>query len=159
MRTIAIVTGSLIVACMLAATAFAAEVTREEFKAAAEPICKTSAKANERILANVRKEVKAGKLKPAAAKFAKAAMEQSQALAELEKLAQPAADEARLSKWLGDLKTEAELFATAGRKLKAGDKPGAEHVFGKLPRVANEANLQVLPYGFRYCRQEPAKFT
>ena len=146
-------------ACVLAAGAFAAEVSREEFKAAAEPICQTSAKANERILANVRKEVKAGKLKIPAAQFAKASKQQSQALAQLERLPQPAADAARLSKWLGDLKTEAELFATAGRKLKAGDKPGAEHVFAKLPRVANEANVQVLPYGFRYCRQEPAKFT
>jgi hypothetical protein len=156
---IAIVTGCLIVACMLAAGAFAAEVTREEFKAAAEPICKSSAQANERILANVRKEVKAGKLKVPAAQFAKASKEQSAALKKLEALPRPAADEARLEKWLGLLGTEGELFAAAGRKLKAGDKPGAEHVFAKLPRVANEANVQVLPFGFRYCRQEPSKFT
>jgi hypothetical protein len=159
MRTIAIVTGLLVVACMAAASAFAAEVSREEFKAAAEPICKASAGANERILANVRKEVKAGKLKVPAAQFAKASKEQSAALKKLEALPRPPADEARLEKWLGYLKVEGELFATAGRKLKAGDKPGAEHVFAKLPRVANEANVQVLPYGFRYCRQEPSKFT
>ncbi|MBS1862597.1 MAG: hypothetical protein JSS68_12890 [Actinobacteria bacterium] len=151
--------GALVVALVLAAVAFAAEVSRDEYKAAAEPICKTSAKANERILAGVRKEVKRGSLKTAAAKFAKASQEQAAALKQLETLPQPAADEARLAKWLAYLKLEAELFATAGRKLKAGDKPGAEHVFAKLTPNANKANNQVLPFEFRYCRLEPQKFT
>lgn len=151
--------GSLFVALILAATAFAAEVSRDEYKAAAEPICKSSTQANERILGGVRKEVKRGKLKPAAVKFAKASQEQSRALRELEALPQPVADEARLAKWLSYLKIEAELFATAGKKLKAGDKAGAEHITAKLAQNANKANVQVLPFGFRYCRQEPSKFT
>ena len=127
-RSIAIGSGMLVVALVLAVTAFAAEVSRDEYKTAAEPICKTSAKANERILSGVRKEVKEGKLKTAAAKFAKAAQEQASTLKQLEALPQPAADEPRLAKWLSYLKLEAELFATAGRKLKAGDKPGAAQV-------------------------------
>src|SRR6201994_3711421 len=159
MRTIATVVGSLVVAMVLAASAFAAEVSRDEYKAAAEPICKTSAKENERILANVRKEVKTGKLKPAAAKFAQASKQQAAALKQLEALPQPAADEARLGKWLSYLKIEAELFEQAGRKLKAGDKPGAEHVFAKLTPNANKANNQVLPFEFHYCRLEPQKFS
>jgi hypothetical protein len=159
MRTIATVIGSLVVAMVLAASAFAAEVSRDEYKAAAEPICKTSAKENERILANVRKEVKTGKLKPAAVKFAQASKQQSGALKQLEGLPQPAADEARLSKWLSYLKIEAELFATAGRKLNSGDKAGAEHITSKIAQNANKANVQVLPFEFRYCRQEPSKYT
>ena len=151
--------GSLLVALILAATAFAAEVSRDEYKAAAEPICKSSAQANEQILAGVRKEVKVGKLKPAAVKFSKASKEQSQALRELEALPQPAADEARLTKWLSYLKIEAELFATAGKKLKAGDKAGAEHVITQLTQNVNKANAQVLPFGFRYCLLDASKFT
>ncbi|HTT94913.1 MAG TPA: hypothetical protein VMF55_09585 [Solirubrobacterales bacterium] len=158
-RTIAIGTGMLIVALMLAAGAFAAEVSRDEYKEAAEPICKTSAKANEQILAGVRKEVKQGKLKTAAAKFAKASKAQSKSLKQLEALPQPTADEARLGKWLGYLKVEAQLFEQAGNKLKAGDKAGAEHVFAKLTPNANKANNQVLPFEFRYCRLEPQKFS
>jgi hypothetical protein len=159
MRTIATVFGSLVVAMALAASAFAAEVSRDEYKAAAEPICKTSAKENERILGNVRKEVKTGKLKPAAAKFAQASKAQAGALKKLEALPQPAADEARLGKWLSYLKIEAELFATAGRKLNSGDKAGAEHITSKIAQNANKANVQVLPFEFRYCRQEPSKYT
>jgi hypothetical protein len=158
-RIFVIFTGSLVVALVLAVGAFAAEVSRDEYKEAAEPICKTSAQANERILSGVRKEVKQGKLKSAAGKFSKASKEQSQALKKLEALPQPTADEARLTKWLGYLKTEAELFAQAGRKLNAGDKPGAEHVFAKLTPTANKANNQVLPFEFHYCRLEPQKFS
>lgn len=158
-RIVAILSGSLVIAVVLAATAFAAEVSRDEYKEAAEPICKTSAKENERILSGVRKEVKQGKLKTAAAKFAKASKVQSRTLKQLEALPQPAADEARLGKWLSYLKIEAELFEQAGRKLKAGDKPGAEHVFAKLTPNANKANNQVLPFEFHYCRIEPQKLS
>jgi hypothetical protein len=70
----------------------------------------------------------------------------------------PAADEARLSKWFVFIKTEAELFATAGKRLKAGDKARAERIVTKLSQDANRTNVEVLPFGFRYCRLEPAKF-
>ncbi|MFT3866165.1 MAG: hypothetical protein QM729_18015 [Solirubrobacterales bacterium] len=159
MRTIVTVSGSLLVAMVLAGSAFAAAVSREEFKAAAEPICKKSAKENERILANARKEVKTGKLKSAAGKFAQASKVQAKALHELEALPRPTADEARLGKWLGYLKTEADLFASAGKKLKTGEKAAAEHDTAKIAQVANKANVQVLPFEFRYCRQEPSKYT
>lgn len=158
-RTIAIGSGSLIVALVMAAAAFAAEVSRDEYKAAAEPICKSNTQANERILAGVRKEVKQGNLKPAAAKFTKASAALSKALRELEAVPRPTADEARLAKWFSLVKVEAELFAMAGTKLKAGDKAGAEHIVTKLTQNANKANNEVLPFGFRYCRLEPAKFT
>lgn len=159
MRTIATVTGSLVVALILAAGAFAAEVSREEYKAAAEPICKASTKANERILAGVRHEVNAGRLKRPARQFVKASRVQAAALRELEALPQPSADEARLAKWFSYLKIEAELFRAAGRKLKAGDGPAANHIINKLSQNANKANLQVLPFSFHYCRQEASKFT
>jgi hypothetical protein len=155
----AAVAGAVVLALIVAATAFAAEVSREEYKDAAEPICKNNVKANERILAGVRKEVKQGQLKTAGVKFGKASVGQAQALRELEALPRPIADEARLAKWFSYMKIEAELFATAGKKLKAGDKSGAEHVTTKLTQNANKANLQVLPFGFHYCRLEPSKFT
>jgi hypothetical protein len=157
-RIVAIFSGSLLIAMVVAATAFAA-VTRDEYKDTAEPICQTGAKANEQILSGVRKEVQQGKLKSAATKFSKASKQQSKALKKLEALPQPAADEARLTKWFGYLKLEAELFEQAGRKLNAGDKAGAEHVFAKLAPNANKANNQVLPFEFHYCRLEPQKFS
>lgn len=146
-------------ALVVCGAAFAAEVSRDEYKEAAEPICKSSAKANEGILAGVRTEVKKGQLKTAAAKFAKASKEQARTLKELEALPRPSADEARLTKWFSYLKIEAELFATAGKKLKAGDKAGAQHVFAKLGQNINKANNQVLPFEFNYCRLNAAKLS
>jgi hypothetical protein len=147
----------LVLSC--ASLALAAEVSRTEYKEAVEPICRSDTKANERILSGVRKEVRQGKLKPAAAKFAKASTALKKALHELEGVPRPSADEARLARWFSYVKIEAELFATAGHKLRSGDKPGAEKIVTKLTQNANKANLQVLPFDFRYCRLEPARFT
>jgi hypothetical protein len=144
---------------VLCASAFAAEVSREEYKEGAEPICKASAKANERILSGVRAQVTKGKLKAPAAKFARASRAQARTLRELEALPRPSADEARLSKWFSYLKIEADLFARAGKKLKAGDKVGAQQIFKKLTRNINKANVQVLPFSFNHCRLNAAKLS
>jgi hypothetical protein len=151
--------GLMVFGLVFAAGAFAAKVSRDEYKEAVEPICRSNTQANERILAGVRKEVKQGKLKPAAAKFTEASIALQKTLREIEAVPRPAADEARLAKWFFYVKIEAELFATAGKKLKSGDKPGAEHIVTKLSQNANKANLEVLSFGFRYCRFEPAEFT
>jgi hypothetical protein len=150
---------TLVLGLLFASAAFAAEVSRDQYKEAVEPICKKNTQANERILAGVKKEVKSGKLKTASAKFTKASSELKRTLGELEKVPRPVADEARLEQWFGLVKVEAELFATTGKKLAAGDKADAERMVNKLTQNANKANVQVLPFSFRYCRLEPAKFT
>lgn len=160
MRRISVmVAAALTLALIVCGAALAAEVSRDEYKASVEPICKKNTQANERILSGVKKEVQQGKLKTAAAKFTKASTELTKTVRELKKVPQPVADKSRLSSWFGLIEVEAELFAMAGKKLKAGDKAGAEHIVTKLTQNANKANLQVLPFGFTYCRLEPAKFT
>jgi hypothetical protein len=156
-RTIAI--GALALVLLFASAALAAEVSRDEYKEAVEPICQTNTKANERILGGVKSEVRQGKLRTAAAKFTKASGELSRTVEELERVPGPAADQARLDNWFGLVTVEAELFGMAGKKLKAGDKAGAEHIAAKLGQNANKANVEVLPFSFRYCRLEAAKFT
>jgi hypothetical protein len=158
-RMLIAIASAMALVLVVCGAAFAAEVSRDEYKEAAEPICKASTKANEGILAGVRAEVKKGKLKTAAAKFASASKEQTRTLKELEALPRPSADEARLTKWFSYLKIEAELFATAGRKLKAGDKADATRVFGKISLNINKANNEVLPFGFTYCRLNAAKLS
>jgi hypothetical protein len=139
--------------------AYAAEISRDEYKAQVEPICKTNAKANETILKPVRRLVKQGKLKPAAARFNKASAALKKTLAQLRAVPQPSADEARLGKWLGYVKTEASLFSQAAKKLKAGKKSAAQKVVNKLTSTANQANATVLSFEFHFCRFEPSKYT
>jgi hypothetical protein len=141
------------------AYASAAEVTRESYVSAVEPICRANAKANEKILAGVKPEVRQGKLRAAAAHFARAAAALGRTHRELSAVSRPPADRARLAKWLDYIKGEAELFEATAAKLKAGQKAAAEHISIQLTREAALANDQVLPFDFRYCRAEPSKFT
>lgn len=145
---------------MLAAPfAEAAEVTRESYKEAVEPICKTNTEANEKILKGVRQKVKAGKLKKAAPQFEKAGKALHRAILQLKAVKQPPADEPRLAKWLKYVGEEEKLFLEGAKKLRANDKVGLQKVVVKLNHNAMQANNQVIPFEFRYCRFEPSKFT
>lgn len=160
MRAAALIAAAL-AAAALASSALAAgpEVTRSSYREAAEPICKVDTQANERILAGVKAEVRAGKLGPPAAKFARAAKALRKALGQLEALPRPPADQARLAKWFGTVGTEAGYFEVVSRKLGAGQKAQAERYVNKLTSTASKANNQVLPFEFTYCRLEPSRFT
>jgi hypothetical protein len=131
---------------------------RQAYKAQVEPICKQNREANERVLKGVTKNISAGKLKLAATQFAKGAAALKKARTQLAAVPKPAADSARLTKWLGLIKTEVELFEKVSKKLKAGDKHGAQRMAIYLRSTANKANNTVLAYEFKYCRAEPSQF-
>ena len=155
----ALIATAAVAVLAIASLASAAEIDRAEYKAQVEPICKVNAQANERILKPVRKMVKQGKLKQAATRFSQASAALQKTLTQLKAVPQPTADEARLAKWLGYVKTEADLFTQGAKKLKAGKKSAAQKIVNKLTSTANLANSTVLSFEFHYCRLEPSKFT
>ncbi|MGH8432223.1 MAG: hypothetical protein ACREUF_17655 [Solimonas sp.] len=156
-RSIALAATTALALAAMSSSALA--VTKEEYKAQVEPICQTNSKANERILKGVRKMVKDGKLGPAGTKFIQAGRELKKTYNQLKAVPQPVEDAAKLAKWLGYVKTEADLFNRAGKKLKAGKKGAAQSDVNKLTTNANQANATVLAYNFRYCKFEPSKYT
>jgi hypothetical protein len=158
-REIAVALCATAIFISICSLAFAGEVTRTSYREEVEPICKTDTQANERIFAGVKQEVRQGTLKPAAVKFAKAAAALKSAIAQIQKVPAPAADAARLSKWLGKVSNEAGYFEAVSKKLRAGDKAGAEHLVNKLTTEAGAANNIVIPFEFTYCRLEPSRFT
>jgi hypothetical protein len=149
----------LVVAMLAVPFAEAAEVTRDSYKEAVEPICKRNVKADEKVLKGVKKKVKAGKLKPAARQFVKAGKALEKAAKQLKRVPQPSADEARLTRWLRFINQEVGLFRKTAIKLKKGDKNGATAMQIRLTHTADQANNTVLPFEFHYCRVEPSKFT
>jgi hypothetical protein len=159
MRLLALAAIAAAALSSLTSLAAASEVTRDSYREAVEPICKADTQANERILAGVKSEVRAGKLKPAAAQFTKAARALKSVIAQLQAVPAPAADAARLSKWLGKVSNEAGYFEAVAKKLRAGDKAGAQKLVVKLTNEANQANNLVIPFEFTYCRLEPSRFT
>lgn len=146
-------------AMVAAPFAEAAEVTRESYKEAVEPICKTNTEANEKILKGVRQKVKAGQLKAAGTQFEKAGKALHKAILQLKAIPQPTADEAKLAKWLKYVGEEEKLFLKGAKQLKEGNKSGAQATVIRLNHNANQANNQVLAFEFKYCRFEPSKFT
>jgi hypothetical protein len=151
-------------AVLLAAGAFAAlamaapEQTRETYVAQVEPICKTNTKANERILAGAEKKVKKGQLNVAAGQFTQAAAAFGKAVGQISAVPQPAADKAKLTKWLGYLGEEQKLLAEIGKALKAGKKSQAQALSVRLTHNGNLANDAVLGFEFNYCLIKTSRF-
>jgi hypothetical protein len=139
--------------------AHADEVTRAGYREAAEPICQKNTEANERILVGVRADVRQERLGVAAAKLGRAAGALEEALAQLRALPPPAADQARLAKWLEYVKQEVGYFELASQQLKAGKKTAVSKTVVRLTRTAGRANAQVVPFAFKYCRFQPSRFT
>lgn len=143
---------------LFAVQAGAAELTRPEYVAMAEPICKANVLANKRIFKGAKEQVKAGQLKQASSHFFRAATAFGKTIRELERVPRPSADETRLAKWFGLLGTEKGIIEKVGRALAAGDKHKASSYSVDLNRNSNLANNSVLGFGFEYCRIDPARF-
>jgi hypothetical protein len=143
---------------LVAPDARADELTREEYAAQAEPICKTNVLANKRIFKGAKDQVKAGKLKPASTHFFRAATAFGKTIGQLERVPRPSADEARLAKWLGLLRTEKGMIEKIGRALANDDKHKASSYSVDLNRNSEAANNTVLGFGFDYCRIDPGRF-
>jgi hypothetical protein len=149
----------VVTAALLAAVpSNAAEATRDTYKEAVEPICKANTEANEKILKGVRAKVKSGQLDAAAKQFDGAAKALKRTRSQLLQVPKPAEDAARLTKWLGYVKTEIQLFETIATKLRKDEATSAQKMVVRLVSNAKQANNQVLDFEFRYCRFQPSKF-
>jgi hypothetical protein len=142
----------LLVVMVSAGSALASEVSREQYRTAAEPICRASTLPKDRALAKIIKEVRQGMLSQAGARFGQAAESQARAVKQLRALAQPVADEALLGRWLLRLSDENKLMAAVGRKLDAGNEKGAMHPLAHLQREGLDGGIELLGFGFHYCQ-------
>jgi|SRR5918996_1434421 hypothetical protein len=160
-------TGSGIVVAALCAGLLAAalpalaadEVSRAEYKAMVEPICKTNTEANDKILKGVRSKVQQGKLKPAGRQFIRAAAALQKALRQLKAVPRPAADEERLSEWLKRIGDQQVLLQKIGKALIEEKRRKAESLSAKLFTGARLTNAVVVSFGFNHCRFETSNYT
>ncbi|HEY1354989.1 MAG TPA: hypothetical protein VGF09_01615 [Solirubrobacterales bacterium] len=150
-----------LVACalLLPAAAAALEGPRAEYREKVEPICRANTEANDHILRGVRSNVRKGKLKPAGRQLVKASTAFHGAVAELRKVPRPAADEKRLTEWLGQLANQATLLRSAGKALIAGNRHRAGSLVTQLSNGARKANALVVSFEFRDCRLDASRYT
>jgi hypothetical protein len=150
---------AFIALALLAASAAAAEQTREGYVAAVEPICKSNKAAADRLLGPVKGLVKQDKLKQAATAFSKAATELEKTQKKLAAVPQPPSDAAKLGKWLTEIKGEVALMRTIATKFRQGKKGPASSLAVKLQSNATKANNLVIAFQFNYCKIDPTKYT
>ncbi len=153
---------ALALVAVLTASALAAtspSQTRESYVTAVEPICKKNTKANEAILAGVRKKIQQGKLGVAAGQFARASTAFGKAVKQIKAVPQPVADAAKLGKWLVALEKETRLLRDIGKALKNGQKTRAQSLSVQLTHNGNVANNQVLGFEFDYCLIDSSRFS
>lgn len=160
LRKRSLVVGALaLVAVAVVPLAAAAAITRDEYVQRVEPICKKNTEANVKIFKGAKEEVKAGELKKGSTHFFRAATALEKTIKQLEAVPQPTADEAKLGKWLGYLKSEADYFERIGQALAQGKKDKAQNLSVRLNRNSNLANNTVLAFGFDDCRIDPTRFS
>ena len=147
------------VASLLVFAAVAVAIERPEYVAQVEPICKTNKEASDRYLKGVKKLVKADKLKAAGTAFKKAALALEKAHKSLSAVEKPAADSAKLTKWLSEIKAQVALMKTISAKFNQGNKSKATSLAVKLQNNANKANTLVIAFSFNYCKIDPSKYT
>lgn len=148
----------LVVALLAAVPSNAAEDPRATYIETVEPICKANTEANEKILKGVRSKVKSGDYAAAAKQFDGAAKALKRTRSQLLQVPKPPEDTAQLTKWLGYVKTEVQLFEAIATKLRKDEATSAQKMVVRLVSNAKQANNQVLDFEFRYCRFQPSKF-
>jgi hypothetical protein len=160
MRSRSLTAVGLALAGMLATAVVAlADVTRADYLAQVEPICKANTEANQRILRGARARAKNGKLKAAAKQFSKASVAFASTVIQLRAVPQPPDDASVLASWLGYLDKETTYLSRIARDLKKDQLNRAQSDALQLKRNADIANDTVITFGFTYCRINPAKFT
>lgn len=141
-----------------AVLASAAEVSREDWVAKVEPICKTNVLANKRIFKGAKAEVKKGELKKASTHFTRAATAFEKTTKQIKAVPQPTTDEAKIANWLRYLNKETGYVRSIGKALAAEKRHKAESISVELNRNSTRANNAALGFDFDYCRIDPARF-
>ena len=154
----ALVVLALGIALLVIPAAFAEEITREQYRDAAEPICKVNAEANEHILKGVRSKVRARKYKVAGSQFTRASIALRKTLKRIKALPMPAKDEQRLTEWHKRVGEEVTLLQNIGKALSTENIRRAEVLSVKLSSNARLTNAIVVGFEFTYCRLEPTKY-
>ncbi len=154
-------TAALLGVALLAigASAAAAEApTRDEYVARLEAACKPDAEATQRAMKGARADIRAERLAVAASKFVKATAIFGSTVKEITAVPRPSADIARLSKWLGYLKTQESYLEQITAQLGAGHTIRAQRLTARFIHNGNLANNVVLAFGFDYCRFEFSRY-
>lgn len=144
-----------------AASAWAEEPTRDQYREGVEPICQANTEANKRILKNAKDKAKSrvpAKMKEAGAQFIHASAVFGKTVEKLADVPRPPVDDARLLKWFKQLGIVQTNLRKLGKALKANEEIKAAHEQIRVERASNAANNVSFVFEFHYCRLTASRF-
>lgn len=135
-----------------------AEVSRPEYVARLERICKPDSEATQRAVRGTRADVRSERFRRAAAKVAKAGRIFSGTVRSISRVPRPAVDGDALARWFPALKREAVALQATAAALQAEDLARFQRVWADFIHQGNKANNVVVSFGFDYCAFKPSRF-
>jgi len=149
----------LAVALPAAAGAETAEApTRAEYVTRLERICKPRSEATRRAVRGVRADVRAERLRVAAAKFARARTIFSRTVDSIAAVTRPTDDRDTLARWFKALAKEESYLRGIVSSLRAEDVARFERASADFIHQGNKANNIVVSFGFDFCAFKPTRF-
>ena len=136
----------------------AEELTREEYVARLERICKPGSDATERAVRGVRADIRHERLAVAGRKFARAKRIFAGTVGSISTVPRPAADRDTLKRWFAALGREQTYLGQMVKTLLAEDVAGFQRVSARFIHEGNKANNAVVSFGFEYCSFKPTRF-
>jgi hypothetical protein len=145
-------------ALSLPAAAVAAAPTRPEYVSRLEQICKPGSEATRRAVRGMRADVRAERLRVAAAKFARAEAIFDRTVSSISKVPRPPEDRETLARWFRALAKEEVYLGRMVAVLRADDLARFQRVSADFIHQGNKANIIVVSFGFNYCAFKPSRF-
>jgi hypothetical protein len=149
---------ALVALLWAAGAVFAAELTRPEYVARLEAICKPGSEATQRAVRGVKSDVKHERLRVAAPKVERARQIFAQTVSRISTVRRPAADRATLSRWFLALGRESAALGKTAAALRMSDPARFARVWSEFVHEGAKANNVVVSFGFSYCDFKAARF-
>lgn len=143
---------ALLVAAPLA-SALEGEPTREEYVQRVDAICHKNKSFNERLKRDAERLVRHGNTRAASKPTLRLARSFARAVAQIVKVPRPAADRAKLKKWVGYQKIERSLLFRIGRALKKEQSRLVNRLQTRAHHFEQQANNLVFSFEFKYCTE------
>lgn len=152
---LALVAASAAVAMPDASTA---ATSRSQYVAAVEPICERATLANAGTLDGVEAMIRGGETRRPAQRLRRAAAALGKIVEQLAAVPRPAADSARLARWLAYGRSGEALLRSMAGAVGEQRRNALEAMAERLLRNVKRANATVVGFEFDYCRINPARF-
>jgi hypothetical protein len=126
--------------------------TRESYKTAIEPLCRTNREAAERIMEGAQRRIDKHEFTAVGKQFIRVSVSFGGLIPRIAAVPRPLGDEHRVDRWLEQMRLLRSRLRNTGKYYKAGEDIKAAHETALAQRSAIAANNISIVFKVRYCR-------